>query len=155
MNVIFTYCYHITNRNSMHLLKIWPNVFFFQRFDRRSFAPALELRGKMSRPAMYSNVLNTHRLGIVEIYEKINEGGSGVGRCREKQRGPSLLSKYYYFTTNADRQFVKKNINEVHTKSKLTLNSSSGSSPEFPFGIITGLATIVECGIFNLAPKIS
>ena len=56
----------------------------------------------MSRPATYSNVFNTHRLGIVKIYEKINKGESGVGRSREKQR------KYDFVTINTDRQFVKK-----------------------------------------------
>ena len=60
----------------------------------------------------------TYRLGIVKIYEKINEGESGVGRNREKQRGPSLLRKYEYDTINADRKFVKKIIKEAHIKSQ-------------------------------------
>ena len=81
----------------------------------------------------YSNVLNTHRLGIVEIYEKIIEGKSGVGTSREKQRGPSLLRKYDYVTINANRQFVNKNIKEARTKSKQSVNSSSSSSLEFSF----------------------
>ena len=85
------------------------------------------------RSATYSSVLNTHRLGIVEIFDKINERESGVGRGREKQRGPSLLRKYYYVTINADRQFVKKIIKEAHTKSKPSVNSSSSSSLEFSF----------------------
>ena len=87
----------------------------------------------VSRPATYSNVLNTHRLGIVEICEKNNEGESGVGRSREKQRGPSLLRKYDYVTIYAERQFVKKNIKEAHIKSELLVNSSSSSSLEFSF----------------------
>ena len=68
----------------------------------------------------YSNVLNTHMLGIVEIYEKINEGESRVGRSREKQRGPSLLTirKYDFVTIHADRQFVKKNIKEAGPTSR-------------------------------------
>ena len=49
---------------------------------------------------------------------EINEGESGVGRSRKKQRGPSLLRKYDYVTINADRQFVKKNIKEAHIKSE-------------------------------------
>ena len=72
----------------------------------------------MSRPATYLNVFNTHRLGIVEIYKKIGKGESGVGRSREKQRGPSLLRKYDYVTIYAERQFVKKNIKEAHIKSE-------------------------------------
>ena len=88
-------------------------------------------------------------LGIVEIYENINEGESGVRRSREKQRGPFLLRKYDYVRINANRQFVKKNIEEAHTNSKQSVNSSSSSSLEFSFQIITGLATIVQCGIFN------
>ena len=80
MNVIFTYCYHIKYRNLMYLFKTWTNVFFFRRYDRGSFTTALELRGKVLRLATYSDVLNAHRLGIVEIYMKINEGESGVGR---------------------------------------------------------------------------
>ena len=103
----------------------------------------------MLRPATYSNVLNTHRLGIAEIYEKINEGESGVGRSSEKQRGSTLLRKYDYITINADRQFVKKNIKDAQTKTKPSVDSSSSSSLEFSFEIITGLATIVQCVIFN------
>ena len=37
---------------------------------------------KVSRPATYSNVFNTHRLGLAKIYEKINKGESGVGRSK-------------------------------------------------------------------------
>ena len=38
----------------------------------------------LSRPATYLNVFNTHRLGIVKIYEKINKGESGIGRSMEQ-----------------------------------------------------------------------
>ena len=68
---------------------------------------------------IYLNVFNTHRLGIVEIYEKIERGESGVGGNREKQRGPSLLRKYDYVTNYADRQFiVMKNIKKGYIKSE-------------------------------------
>ena len=33
----------------------------------------------LSRSATYSNVFDTHRLGLVKIYEKVNKGESGVG----------------------------------------------------------------------------
>ena len=66
----------------MYLLKILTNVFFFRRFERGSFVPALELRGEVSRSATYSNVFNTHRLGLVQIYKKINNGEPGVGRSK-------------------------------------------------------------------------
>ena len=89
-------------------------------------------------------------MGIVKIHEEINERKSGVRRSREVQRGPSLLRKYDYVTINADRQFVKKNIKEADIKSELLVNSSFKLSLEFSFEIITGLATIVQCGIFNL-----
>ena len=31
---------------------------------------------------MYLNVINTHRLCLVKIYEKINKGEPGVGRSK-------------------------------------------------------------------------
>ena len=65
---------------------------------------------------------------------------------REQYWVPSPIRKYDYVTIYADRQFVCKNIKEGHTKSKLAVNSSSGSSLKFSFGIITGLAAIVQYG---------
>ena len=59
---------------------------------------------------------------------------------------PSPLRTYDYVTIFADRQFVWKNIKEAHTKSKQSVNSSSGSTLKFSFEIITGLTTIVQCG---------
>ena len=68
----------------MYLLKTLTNVFFFRRFDRGSFAPALELRVEVSRPGTYLNIINMHGLGLAKIYEKINKKEPGVGRNREK-----------------------------------------------------------------------
>ena len=60
---------------------------------------------------------------------------------------PSPIRKYDYVTIYADRQIVCKNTKGSHTASKLSVNSSSGSTLKFSFEIITGLATIVQCGI--------
>ena len=43
----------------------------FRRYDHGSFDLELELRGEVSCFATHLNVFNTHRLGLVKIYEKI------------------------------------------------------------------------------------
>ena len=53
---------------------IKQNFYFFQI--------KFELINILSRPATYLNVINTHRLGLVKIHEKINKGEPEIGRSK-------------------------------------------------------------------------